>query len=1001
MSGFLRAAVKSLGCWTDGNPRAIVTLEGRDISLDGHYTERDDPIRKCKEAALFRGFNVFALQDGGMCASSADAETTYQKYGESTACEDDGEGGPLANQVYEVIKLPTQCQVDPNRTSSTMIPLTADEIETITLDACTVKMSAIQSMDAPSSASSSSTVSVSPTTRDARSLHISEVDQNKVICLSRKLPVIFVCPPGMEVNNSASLSNSSTCFDADQRKICIDIDECKNEQNGCGFERKCHNTVGSYQCLCRDNYFDMDGLCVPIQAVLDDTDHQHNNNNDGRDKHCSVSEDGLWKVTVVNHYSKWISCPIGSVGVMRRFCNANGEWDEVDTTDCKTRKLLELAKKIANITSMADAVIALDSLTDVTEHLNITHGGDLLLESDLMLNIATTVSSQELGESVLNVTNTYFQQFMDQIDRLLAVNLEGVWAQVHKEHGPNEGVLKLFSSLESFGDTLYDYMRISRQDVTLSSGAFDFRGVFVKSLDKLMIDFTTNTVPTERRLLKWNSSDFQDSYLQIPKATLEKINVSTSTAMPFVVICYIYRNPGDILPADAVTTRPQRRQSVDSITAVQKIRRVNTPVFYFSVYPKTRQNIDVEFQMRFYLKQEGYSPTCSFMSLGTSYGMWSNHGCSVSERGVDEDREYVGCKCNHMATFAVITIMGKEPKPFLEAAANVILTICCALSLLFILTGVFAIFMARLTSDFYVVLCQAILSLGFYPVLIAIEANLIERENENTCRLVAAFSHFVLLSNASWMMKMSIQLFIRLKHYVYRSTVARISYIICGWILPSVAFAILKAKFPDHREVNSCLVVNPSTDYIFTSTLASLIGMVTCSIYWCDYKMFVNLAKVINGPEEQLLWDKIITSILLHGIFICGRGVNVIAVVTDGNPYPIYFLAFLILVEGSFVFLGHFATNQELLIVLRTRYFDLDEDRKQALNDFEVEDAQRLQIQKDAICKRRKRKQSFSETRPTCSFVKVNLEVKKKNIHQLTNMGGNTNEALVLEDTSD
>ena len=45
---------------------------------------------------------MFALQNGGWCASSADAENTYQKYGESTACATDGEGGYGANQVYKI-----------------------------------------------------------------------------------------------------------------------------------------------------------------------------------------------------------------------------------------------------------------------------------------------------------------------------------------------------------------------------------------------------------------------------------------------------------------------------------------------------------------------------------------------------------------------------------------------------------------------------------------------------------------------------------------------------------------------------------------------------------------------------------------------------------------------------------------------------------------------------------------------------------------------------------
>ena len=47
---------------------------------------------------------MFALQDGGLCASSPTANETYPKYDESSDCKDDGEGGPWANQVYEILK---------------------------------------------------------------------------------------------------------------------------------------------------------------------------------------------------------------------------------------------------------------------------------------------------------------------------------------------------------------------------------------------------------------------------------------------------------------------------------------------------------------------------------------------------------------------------------------------------------------------------------------------------------------------------------------------------------------------------------------------------------------------------------------------------------------------------------------------------------------------------------------------------------------------------------
>ena len=89
-----------VGCYKDTGSRAIPTLEGKDSILDGSYSSRTNPIAKCAVAAMRAGYSMFAVQDGGWCASSATASQTYYKYGKSTACKDDGEGGPWASQVY-------------------------------------------------------------------------------------------------------------------------------------------------------------------------------------------------------------------------------------------------------------------------------------------------------------------------------------------------------------------------------------------------------------------------------------------------------------------------------------------------------------------------------------------------------------------------------------------------------------------------------------------------------------------------------------------------------------------------------------------------------------------------------------------------------------------------------------------------------------------------------------------------------------------------------------
>ena len=91
----------SLGCWKDTSNRAITTLEGKSSILDGPYRSRVNPIQKCFEVAKSLGYKVFAVQNGGWCAGSANAEDTYKKYGPATNCRD-GEGGLWANDVYKI-----------------------------------------------------------------------------------------------------------------------------------------------------------------------------------------------------------------------------------------------------------------------------------------------------------------------------------------------------------------------------------------------------------------------------------------------------------------------------------------------------------------------------------------------------------------------------------------------------------------------------------------------------------------------------------------------------------------------------------------------------------------------------------------------------------------------------------------------------------------------------------------------------------------------------------
>ena len=69
---------------------------------------RLDAVQKCANVADSLNYNVFAIQDGGMCLSGPSFHTTFDKDGVAQNCEN-GKGGRLANSVYELQSIINNC----------------------------------------------------------------------------------------------------------------------------------------------------------------------------------------------------------------------------------------------------------------------------------------------------------------------------------------------------------------------------------------------------------------------------------------------------------------------------------------------------------------------------------------------------------------------------------------------------------------------------------------------------------------------------------------------------------------------------------------------------------------------------------------------------------------------------------------------------------------------------------------------------------------------------
>lgn len=90
------------GCYKDYSDRTLASLETTSPLLDGSYMQRAAAIRRCAKAAYDLQLNVFAVQNGGQCMGGIGTHLNYNRYGKSTQCQENGRGGPWANQVYEI-----------------------------------------------------------------------------------------------------------------------------------------------------------------------------------------------------------------------------------------------------------------------------------------------------------------------------------------------------------------------------------------------------------------------------------------------------------------------------------------------------------------------------------------------------------------------------------------------------------------------------------------------------------------------------------------------------------------------------------------------------------------------------------------------------------------------------------------------------------------------------------------------------------------------------------
>ncbi|KAK7478237.1 hypothetical protein BaRGS_00030495, partial [Batillaria attramentaria] len=95
----------SLGCWAnEPSSSAIPSVDGLYPGITDNYQHRTAAVRRCADVATSLGYAVFALQNGGQCLTGPEAVKTFNTYGPSRSCGQQGKGGSTAINVYSFNK---------------------------------------------------------------------------------------------------------------------------------------------------------------------------------------------------------------------------------------------------------------------------------------------------------------------------------------------------------------------------------------------------------------------------------------------------------------------------------------------------------------------------------------------------------------------------------------------------------------------------------------------------------------------------------------------------------------------------------------------------------------------------------------------------------------------------------------------------------------------------------------------------------------------------------
>ncbi|XP_077985320.1 uncharacterized protein LOC144439962 [Glandiceps talaboti] len=716
----------------------------------------------------------------------------------------------------------------------------------------------------------------------------------------------YECINGFQINGSAEL----TCVDgewSDSYPQCADFDECLAVLDNCSpniRHEKCVNVVAGYTCTCADGYVNTTGKCEPLPI---EQSEYCKDTTDAAVLRCDAeSRDvDVWPKTNANCSTNWVPCAPGTVGYMKRSCDIFGNWLPPDTSDCISDNLMNVLQQVGRVNDTSAANGLLNDLSNIGA---VSVSGDLLAASEVLREVLKINPLELPGDfdAKKNIVNNMVAATANFLDD----NQVSMWTNVYLYNGPVDGAEAHVLNMQRFSDNVVDFLQnTSSPGIQVETNNIKFE---VMTVDKNGI---TYPVLENRPRVARSIGDVDSNYSYVSLPAIETRGRNDSNLM---VSLAEYSNLAEILPPTFIgNNKPRTGQLTTSIKSTKSMKKVNSVVFAVSILPKDlRSQITLKepISIKFDHRQHGSNPECGFVVYGRNDGIWSKDGCWEYEP--DDEKDYTICQCNHMTEFGVIMEVAPHFQTLVQQAGEMVVFIGLGVAVFLHFLTFMMLVLSGLRSDHYFILKNTSTSLFAWVVLMFVAALL--KEKTDVCRYIAAAVHTLLLTSCSWLMVESIQLFLRLKLFIYRSMKARIAYVFAGWVVPAV-FGVVCALFSHEDYVNAegCWVVTGRLS-LTTIVPALVLLFVTVIILVLTYRILSGYKRHKELQEFKITWSDIRAVFVLCPLFTLSW-ISAIWSISDGIGFTSYIFSLMIFVEASSVFLLCFAANEEVIVAIRVK----------------------------------------------------------------------------------